>query len=256
MQLSDAQAAEFERDGYLLVPGAFSGPEIELLLEGLGRMSRRRGPEVLREPGGGGAIKIIFGVDQHEEAYRRLTRHPYLLAGAERLLGERVCVYQVRVNCNSGFAGGGWGWHQDFNQWHRLDGLQEPRALLAAVFLHEVNACNAPLMVIPRSHRRGHIPVPDRMEIDEQVIAKLVAEGGIEALTAPAGSVVFLDCNAVHGSTSNISPWPRSIFYLIYNAVSNRTIIHPRGDYRCGLDFTPLEPLAENCLRELASGRR
>ncbi len=62
---------------------------------------------------------------------------------------------------------------------------------------------------------------------------------------------MFLHSNAVHGSTSNITPWPRRICYLIYNSVENTAITHPRGDFRCGTDFTPLTPLDEMCLLEL-----
>ena len=119
------------------------------------------------------------------------------------------------------------------------------------VYLDDVNACNCALMVIPGSHRRGHIYVPDRMEIDEAIVAELVREGGIVPLTGPPGSVVFLHANTVHGSTPNITPWPRSICYMIYNSVENTTILHPRGDFRCRTDFTPLTKMDENCLLEL-----
>jgi hypothetical protein len=37
----------------------------------------------------------------------------------------------------------------------------------------------------------------------------------------------------VHGSTPNMTPWPRSIFYIIYNSVENTSILHPRGQFRC-----------------------
>jgi ectoine hydroxylase len=251
MTLSDELRDRFARDGYLYFPGQFSARELRPLRRGLETMSARRGPEVVFEAGREGVPKILFGVDSHDEAYRRLSCHPSLLTPAEQLLGARSYVYQARINFNAGFAGEGWGWHQDFNQWFRQDGLQGPNALLAAVYLDDVNACNAPLMVVPGSHRRGHIYIPDRMEIAEDVVAGLVREGGIDALIGPPGSVAFLHSNIVHGSTRNITPWSRSICYLIYNSVANTAITHPRGDFRCRTDFTPLSPLDERCLLEL-----
>jgi ectoine hydroxylase len=107
------------------------------------------------------------------------------------------------------------------------------------------------LMVIPGSHKYGHIYIPDRMEIDNDIVAGLVRDGGIEALIGPPGSVAFLHSYTVHGSTPNISPWPRSICYMIYNSVENTIISHPRGDFRCRTDFTPLSSLGETCLLEL-----
>jgi ectoine hydroxylase len=254
MKLSDDLTARFARDGYLFFPGLFSAEELRPLRRALERMSSRRGPEVIFEPDRPGTLRVIFGVDVHEEAYRRLRSHPSLLTPVEQLLRTRSYIYQSRINFNSGFAGGGWGWHQDFNQWFRQDGLQQPRALLVGVFLDEINACNAPLMVIPGSHRGGHIYVPDRMEIDEAVVAGLVREGGIDALLGPAGSAVFLHPNNVHGSTRNITPWPRCICYFIYNSVENTSILHPRGNFRCTTDFTPLSPMDDRCLAEWTDG--
>ena len=59
----------------------------------------------------------------------------------------------------------------------------------------------------------------------------------------------------VHGSSNNVSPLPRSIFYLNYNACSNRTPSDQnspgRGWWHCNTDATPLRPLADNCLEEV-----
>ena len=49
----------------------------------------------------------------------------------------------------------------------------------------------------------------------------LVEQGGIQAMTAKAGSVVFFDCNTMHGSNSNISPWPRANVFMVYNSMEN-----------------------------------
>jgi ectoine hydroxylase len=251
MKLTDQLMDQFARDGYLFFPGLLSTTELGPLRKGLMRLSCRRGPEVVLEPDRQDVLKVLFGVDVYDEAYRRLPRHPSLLTPAEQLLKTRVYIYHARINFNSGFTGGGWGWHQDFNQWFRQDGLRGSNALLAGIFLDDVSACNAPLMVIPGSQKRGHIYVPDRMEIDNDIVAGLVREGGIEALMGPPGSVAFLHSNTVHGSTPNITPWPRSICYMIYNSVENTTISHPRGDFRCRTDFTPLTSMDEKCLVEL-----
>jgi ectoine hydroxylase len=251
MKLSDRLMDQFARDGYLIFPGLVTKKELGPLRKGLETLKCRRGPDVVLERNGNDVMRVVFGVDVQNEAYRRLSCHPVLLTPAQQLLGAQAYVYQARVNFNSGFAGAGWAWHQDFNQLHRFDGLEGTNAVLAGVYLDEVSACNAPLMVIPGSHKRGHIDVPDRMDIDNDIVAEMVREGGIEALIGPPGTVVFLHSNTVHGSTPNMSPWPRCICYMIYNSVENTTISHPRGDFRCRTDFTPLSSLHENCLNDL-----
>lgn len=248
MRLTNEQIAEFDERGYLFFPSLFSPAELGGLRESLPALLSRTGPEVVREEADTRRAKIVFGVHGFDEGFRRLTLHPRLLVPSEQILRSGVCIYQVRLNPKAGFSGGGWGWHQDFNQWHRFDGMQQPHALMVAVFLDDVTACNAPLMVIPGSHKRGHIPMPDTMDIDLETVREMAEAGGTEALTGPAGSVAFLSCLLVHGSTGNLSPWPRCLFFVNYNSVENPELTKPRDPYRCGTDFTPLRPLPDDCL--------
>src|SRR3546814_15728469 len=109
------------------------------------------------------------------------------------------------------------------------------RALSCSVLLTDNNECNGPLMLVPGSHRQfiscqGQTPdnhyksslkqqeygVPDSLSLQ-----LLVEQGGIQAMTAPAGSVVFFDCNTMHGSNGNISPWPRAHVFMVYNSTEN-----------------------------------
>jgi len=39
-----------------------------------------------------------------------------------------------------------------------------------------------------------------------------------------AGSVLFFDCNLMHGSASNISPMPRRNLFMVYNSVENALV--------------------------------
>jgi ABC-type molybdenum transport system ATPase subunit/photorepair protein PhrA len=59
-----------------------------------------------------------------------------------------------------------------------------------------------------------------------KAIAGLVtpSEGGIDCATGPAGSVVFFDCNTMHGSNGNITPSARSNLFYVYNHVDNAVL--------------------------------
>jgi ectoine hydroxylase len=65
-------------------------------------------------------------------------------------------------------------------------------------------------------------------------------------VTAPAGSAVFFDCNIMHGSNSNITPFPRTNLFYVYNhtgnAVQEGLRTHPpRPDFVAeSKNFTPL----------------
>ncbi len=133
--------------------------------------------------------------------------------------------------------------------------------MMVAVFLEEVTAANAPLLIIPRSHRGGLIhDAEDNEDIDgytlfhipPETLARLVAEGGIVAQTGPAGSVLICHCNIVHGSSTNITPLPRTIFYLNYAAADNPPTNFRRAEHHCTRDWSAIVPLADHCLEEFA----
>lgn len=135
---------------------------------------------------------------------------------------------------------------------------------MAAVFLDDCNATNAPLMIVPRSQNHGLIESASRdtevgyviRKIDQPTLCSLAADSPVEALTGPVGSVALLHCNIVHGSSNNVSPHGRTIFYLNYNACSNATKglgVEGRGWWHCNTDATPLTPLADDCLKSRGS---
>ncbi len=261
MRLSEAEIARFDAEGYLFFPALLSGAELTPLLGDLPGLLAREGPEVVREPGQEKAVRVMYGSHVFSKAYRRLSRHPKLVGPAEQLLRERIYVHQMRLNPKLDFAGEVWSWHQDFASWHHADAMPEPRALVTAVFLDEATAANAPLLVVPGSQSHGLVREAslDReargytlLEIDPATLQALVAERGLEALTGPAGSVAFLNCNIVHGSANNITPLRRAVIYAIYNAVSNACVGGSRDWHHAGRDFTPLEALGEDCLSNLA----
>ena len=80
----------------------------------------------------------------------------------------------------------------------------------------------------------------------------LVEQGGIKPVLAKAGSVVFFECNTMHGSGSNISPWPRANLFMVYNSIENtldepKYGLQPRPDYIATRNkYVPLEPLEAN----------
>ncbi len=112
-------------------------------------------------------------------------------------------------------------------------------------------------MVVPGSQHQGlidDVAEDEQVEgyalfdIDRQTFQALADAHGIEALMGPAGSVCFLHCNIVHGSSNNVSPWDRTIMYMNYNAVSNACTGTDRAWYHNNRDFTPLVALEDGCL--------
>ncbi|MGI9601182.1 MAG: phytanoyl-CoA dioxygenase family protein, partial [Acidimicrobiales bacterium] len=159
-------------------------------------------------------------------------------------------------------------WHQDFGTYHRVDGVPEARGILIAVFLDDVTQFNAPLLAVPGSHRKGLVStarvdpsVPDheavakyRYDITDETMAGLVDRYGLEAITASAGSVLFMDMTVVHGSSVNISPQRRLLLYVNVCPVDNRGDTFARPEYYAARDFSPVEADHPDCVRRFVAG--
>lgn len=139
--------------------------------------------------------------------------------------------------------------------------MPEPRAFNIALFLEDVTPANGPLLFIPKSHKAGVLKAGHDLEttsyplwtLDRETVTKLAAEGGCEAPIGPAGSVVMFHGNLVHASPPNISPFDRTIVYLSLCAVSNHIRAFNRKPWIAHRDFTPITPLADDCLDELVA---
>lgn len=265
MELTDAQVAAFEREGYLFFPSVFSPQEVAVLEKAMPEITDASRQEV-RLDEASGTVRLCHGPHLFSETFRRLSAHPRLVLPARRLLSGDVYLYQTRLSMKAALGevqASGWPWHQDYSTWAVADGMKEPRALAAFVFLDEVTACNGPLMIIPRSHQGGMISRPlghfdDRQQEYSQIILspetlrELVRQGGITAPLGPAGSVMFMHCNLVHASTSNLSPLRRALYAVVFNAVDNATESR-RPETYSARDTAPVRPLAEDCLLALSA---
>ena len=267
MELSPVQIAEFEDRGVLLFPSLLDEEEAGLLQQEVPGLLRRPGPEAVREKEDASSARLVFGVHRFSERFRRLVHLPRILNPVRQLLGEEVYLHQSRLNPKPGFGGGGaWDWHQDYPPWHTIDGIPEPRMIMASVFVDDCTPVTSPLLVIPGSQHHGLLEAElhqdakgrgyDLHAIERDVLEQMAAECGIEALTGPAGSVAFVHVNVLHGSANNVSPWRRAITYLIYNAVSNPCGRTRRAWFQCGRDFTPLVPEPDDSLKAAAGPPR
>lgn len=252
--LTAEQSAFYEKNGYLFLEGFFSEEEIDLWRKELNRLQevyhdKEEEPHVIREPQSQ-EVRSVFAVHDNNDIFRELSQHPKLTAITNYLLGSDTYIHQSRINFKPGFTGKEFYWHSDFETWHVEDGMPNMRALSCSVALSDNYPYNGPLMVIPGSHRKfvscvGRTPENHFKESlrkqeygvpDPDSLTELAREGGVEMPVGKAGSVLLFDCNIMHGSSSNISPYPRSNVFMVYNSVHNRLVDpysgqKPRPDY-------------------------
>lgn len=258
MNLSAQQLSQFESEGYLFLPGAFTPPEAGLLHTGADEVFAMQREEVWRESSG--VARTAFAAHEYHETFRRLGRHPRLIGPVMQILGGPVYMHQFKVNAKAAFNGEVWQWHQDFGTWHRDDEMPEPRAMNIAVFIDDVTAANGPLLMIPRSHRHGVVSATHDKQttsyplwsLSEEKVTELADQGGCVAPTGPGGSVLLFSSLMVHASPPNISPLSRNIVYLSLCHVDNHIRRFQRPAWVAHRDFAPIQALGDDCLTELA----
>ncbi|ALC13367.1 ectoine hydroxylase [Sphingopyxis sp. 113P3] len=237
--ISAAQAEQFDRDGYILLQHIFSEEEVAFLQKAAGALladpNALDRETIVTEPQAK-EIRSIFEIHAQSPVMARLAADARLADVARFLLGDEVYIHQSRLNYKPGFRGKEFYWHSDFETWHVEDGMPRMRALSMSVLLADNTPHNGPLMLIPGSHRtflscvgetpdNHYLSSLKRQEYgvpDEESLAELAHKHGIVAPTGKPGTVIVFDCNLMHGSNGNITPFPRANAFLVYNALCNR----------------------------------
>jgi ectoine hydroxylase len=258
MRLTDAQVAEFEREGWLFFPDLFQAVEVKLLVDEAKAIFKLDREEVWREKSG--VARTAFAAHTYNEAHRRLGADPRLIGPIEQLLRGKLYMHQYKINAKAAFDGEVWQWHQDYGTWQRDDLMPEPRAMNIAVFLDEVTPMNGPLFLIPRSHKAGVLAAGHDLEstsyplwtLDRATVRRLADEGGMVAPCGKPGSVLLFHSNLVHASPPNISPYDRTIVYLSLCETTNHIRQFKRKEWIAHRDFTPIQALPEGSLMALA----
>ncbi len=243
--LDSEQLAFYRDNGFLFLPSLLSSEELEALAGEARRLRNEHAgspaPEVISEPDSD-VVRSIFRIHRSNQTFRDLVRDPRLAEAARQILDSDVYIHQSRINYKPALDGREFFWHSDFETWHIEDGMPVMRALSASVLLTENTEHNGPLMLIPGSHKLyircvGQTPsehykqslakqeygVPSR-----EALVHLVENGGLTSIKGPAGSVVLFDCNTMHASAGNMSPYPRSNVFVVYNSIDNR-VVAPYG---------------------------
>ncbi|TWT94674.1 ectoine hydroxylase [Stieleria varia] len=235
--LTTDEVWNYAHDGFLFAQSLFSQDEVDEMLAEAKSLAENWPPSrpgIVREPGCD-TVRSIFRLHRISDMFQRLFADERLLDRAKQLIGTEVYIHQSRVNYKPPMDGKEFFWHSDFETWHVEDGMPRMRALSMSVFLTESHEFNGPLMLIPGSHetfircsgktpenhyeqslRRQEFGVPSR-----EALETLLHGREIIAPKGPPGSVVFFDCNTMHGSNGNLSPMPRVNLFAVYNSVEN-----------------------------------
>ncbi|MEU3617752.1 ectoine hydroxylase [Streptomyces sp. NPDC006872] len=252
----------YERDGFLAVEKLISDDEVTVCRRELERLvadpAIRADERSIVEPRSK-EIRSVFEVHKLSPVFAALARDERVAGRARQILGSDVYVHQSRINVKPGFGAGGFYWHSDFETWHAEDGLPNMRTVSVSIALTENLDTNGGLMIMPGSHRtflgcagatpednyKKSLQMQDAGTPSDEALTEMASEYGIQLFTGEAGSATWFDCNCMHGSGDNITPFPRSNVFLVFNSVENAAV-EPfaapirRPEFIGARDFTPV----------------
>jgi ectoine hydroxylase-related dioxygenase (phytanoyl-CoA dioxygenase family) len=213
--LTDAQVADFARDGYVVVPGAFGAAdaavierwarEVEALPEAPGRhwvfyeKSRIDGRDL---------INRIEYIAPFHDGFATLAR--ILRAPAAQLLGEAAVLFKEKINFKMP-GGGGFDPHQDAQAgW----GDYAANFINVMVCIDEATAENGCIELAPGQHRRGLLRGMEPLTEEDTAAMSFVAWP-----TKP-GDIALFDAYVPHRSAPNPTAAPRRMYFATYNRAS------------------------------------
>ncbi|MFF4532144.1 ectoine hydroxylase [Streptomyces sp. NPDC001407] len=260
--IGTAELESYDRNGFLTVDQLLGPYEVARYRAELDRLiadpAVRADERSVIEPKSQD-VRSVFEVHRISEVFAALVRDPRVVGRARQILGSDVYVHQSRINVKPGFGASGFYWHSDFETWHAEDGLPRMRTVSVSIALTENHDTNGGLMIMPGSHRTflgcaGETPrdnykqslrMQDAGTPSDKALTGFAEEHGIKLFTGPAGSATWFDCNCMHGSGDNITPFPRSNVFIVFNSVEN-TAVEPfaapvrRPEFIGARDFTPV----------------
>jgi ectoine hydroxylase len=225
--------ADFDRDGYLIVPGLFSAEEIALIGEAL-----RSDEEIERrmyglDDGQGGMTRIALWNDVGGDTLGLVPRLERVAGTAAALLGGEVYHYHSKVTSKPPAGGGVWDWHQDYGYWYK-NGCLLPDMLSVAIAVSEQTEENGGLMLLQGSQRCGrieHLIYGNQTAADVERVDQIAARFPVARFDAVPGDALFFHANTLHSSSANLSDRPRDVLLCAFNTAENNPVIahhHPR----------------------------
>ncbi len=248
--LTPAQIDQFNRDGYLLVPGLLDPEETSLLLETAkadkSLLEKSRGPV----DSSGRTSKLSLWNHPSEDIYGMIARSNRVVGPMEQLLGGEVYHYHSKMMLKEPRVGGAWEWHQDYGYWYN-NGCLFPYLASCMIAVDRANRANGCLEVLKGSHLMGRI---DHGSVAGQVGANVervkMAMERLELVHCEMepGTGLFFHCNTLHSSGPNTSDNSRWVLICCYNAARNdpyKDGHHPR--------YTPLVKVDDSAIMEVGA---
>jgi hypothetical protein len=248
--LSDAEIAQFDRDGYLFLPGLFDAEEMEILLR------YAKGDDALaagaygRKDATGTETKLALWNHPGDDLYGMFSRSRRIVDRCEQLLRGEVYHWHSKMMLKEPRVGGAWEWHQDYGYWYN-NGCLYPLLVSCLISVDRATRQNGCLQVLKGSHHLGrvnHATTGDQTGAEMDRVDQAIKRHELVYVESQPGEAIIFHCNLLHRSDQNRSPDPRWSLICCFNAARNGPYVesrHPR--------YTPLKKVPDSAVKAWAA---
>lgn len=229
--VTDAQVAQFHKQGYLIIERAFSEPAVQAGLDGLLHLlsdtvkgyngvqyeqaskgvSIEELPPIQKQD----YVRKFMWFVNFDERLHSLAHHPQLLALVQRLMNEPPVLFQDMALLKPPRVGREKPWHQD----HAYFQLKlEARVIGCWIALDEATTENGCMVIAPGSHRQG--PVIHFQRRDWQICDTDVDNRQALAVPLKPGGLLLFQSLLHHGTPRNVSDLRRRALQFHYRPES------------------------------------
>ncbi len=243
--LSAQQVADFQRDGYLLVPGLLTVAETDLVLAAARSDAKMRAHAMHIADTQGRSTNLSLWNHPGEDVYGMVARSHRVVDRMEQLLGDEVYHYHSKLSAKEPKVGGAWEWHQDYGYWYQ-NGCLWPDMASVYIALDPATCENGCLQVIRGSHQIGRIEhgrFGDQTGADPERVQAALERLDLVYCEMDPGAGLYFHANLLHASAANQSDSPRWGLLCCYNTRHNdpyKDSHHPR--------YTPLEKVPDSAI--------
>ena len=149
--LSAAQVAQYEEEGFLLLPDFFPRQDMDQML------AIARADKALQDnandrlDSAGKVSRLSLRYDLPASVYSAYARHRAIVEPMEQLIGQEVFHYHHKMMLKEPRVGGAWEWHQDYGYWYANFLRADMASCMIAV--DRANRENGCLQVLKGSHK-------------------------------------------------------------------------------------------------------
>lgn len=225
-QVTTAQTAQFQEDGYLLVESLYDAEEMDLLLR-IGKADQEKAATVhAPKDAEGRESKLWLTADtERQDIYNACCHGHRMVDTMGKLLGDEVYLYHYKMMVKEPRVGGAWEWHQDYGYWYN-NGCLYPDMASCMIAVDRASKQNGCLQVLKGSHKLGrleHGQTGDQTGADMERMGVVLEHLQTVHCEMEPGTLLFFHSNLLHRSDPNQSDDSRWALICCYSAASNAT---------------------------------